>query len=335
MARALDVLVRKTALAMVLALLLPTAAPAADVVVEYYHLDAAGSVRVVTDRAGSVVERHNYMPFGEEWCRGASCGSLPGQQPKRFTGKERDLETGLDYFGARYYGAGIGRFTTVDPVYTWGENLVDPQRWNRYAYARNAPFRYVDPDGRELRTTELARMQDIAGPAASKIAITNGKLDTSGITASDLQNNEGALLLHQLATSTNVYTYAEGSTIATAAGVQSFNGSAANLNNRPDSRYRHRKGGHKVPAELPPAGIDDAVVINPSIPMYQKANGQPVSTAALAFHELAEGYATVDGGQQYLPMSSGSHATAAARERTLVSQRPGFTLGLAGEELRR
>ena len=56
------------------------------------------------------------------------------------------------YFGARYYRANIGRFTTVDPLYTWQENLVDPQRWNRYAYARNNPLRYVDPDGRAIET---------------------------------------------------------------------------------------------------------------------------------------------------------------------------------------
>jgi RHS repeat-associated protein len=56
------------------------------------------------------------------------------------------------YFGARYYGSRIGRFTTIDPVYTWQENLVDPQRWNRYAYARNNPLRYKDPDGRVIET---------------------------------------------------------------------------------------------------------------------------------------------------------------------------------------
>jgi RHS repeat-associated protein len=54
------------------------------------------------------------------------------------------------YFGARYYQAKLARFTTVDPVYTWRENLVDPQRWNRYAYGRNNPLRYVDPDGRAV-----------------------------------------------------------------------------------------------------------------------------------------------------------------------------------------
>ncbi len=52
------------------------------------------------------------------------------------------------YFGARYLRADLGRFTTIDPVYTWTENLVDPQRWNRYSYVRNNPLRWVDPDGR-------------------------------------------------------------------------------------------------------------------------------------------------------------------------------------------
>ena len=126
--------------ALLLALL--AAPPARAQVVEYYHTDAIGNVRAITDASGNVIERHDYQPYGEEW--------LPqgGTQPLRFTGKERDVETGLDYFGARYYGSKIGRFTTTDPVYTWQENLVDPQRWNRYAYARNNPLRYTDPDGR-------------------------------------------------------------------------------------------------------------------------------------------------------------------------------------------
>ena len=126
-------------------------AGAADVV-EYYHLDALGNVRLITDENGDVVERHDYYPFGEE-CTTGPCATNPGVgagQPRKFTGKERDAETGLDYFGARYYGSKIGRFTTVDPVYTWNDNLLDPQRWNRYAYGRDNPFRYVDPDGRAI-----------------------------------------------------------------------------------------------------------------------------------------------------------------------------------------
>lgn len=132
------------------ALALTAPAARAGDVVEYFHLDAIGNIRVVTDQNKNVIERHDYYPFGEE-CTTGPCASNPGVgfgQPRKFTGKERDAETGLDYFGARYYGAKIGRFTTVDPLYTWNENLLDPQRWNRYSYVRNNPLRYVDPDGR-------------------------------------------------------------------------------------------------------------------------------------------------------------------------------------------
>jgi len=154
---------RRTLSLLVPAVLLPAFAAGADVV-EYYHLDAIGNVRAVTDQGGQVIERHDYLPFGEE-CTTGPCASNPGVgagQPRKFTGKERDAETGLDYFGARYYASKIGRFTTVDPVYTWRENLVDPQRWNRYAYARNNPLRYVDPDGRVIQLATPDTYIDLA-----------------------------------------------------------------------------------------------------------------------------------------------------------------------------
>ena len=128
----------------------PAPAQAQFQTVEYYHLDAVGNVRAVSDEAGQVIERHDYLPFGEEWCGTAVCSQTTAGQPYRFTGKERDPETGLDYFGARYYGSGIGRFTSIDPVYTWQENLADPQRWNRYTYGRSNPLRYIDPDGKAV-----------------------------------------------------------------------------------------------------------------------------------------------------------------------------------------
>ena len=140
-----------TRLTLTLALLLTAPAfaqtPAAPAgTIEYYHVDALGSVRAVTDASGAVVRSYHYHPFGE------GVGVEAGTDPMRFTGKPRDGETGLDYFGARYYAPRVGRFTTVDPVYTWQENLVDPQRWNRYAYVRNSSLRYRDPDGRIIET---------------------------------------------------------------------------------------------------------------------------------------------------------------------------------------
>ena len=126
--------------------------PVSAQIVEYYHLDGLGNVRAITDAAGNVTERHDYLPFGEE-CTTGPCATNPGVgagQPRKFTGKERDQETGLDYFGARYYGSKIGRFTTVDPVVNIKASLLNPQRWNRYSYSLNSPIRFNDPDGREV-----------------------------------------------------------------------------------------------------------------------------------------------------------------------------------------
>jgi RHS repeat-associated protein len=68
-----------------------------------------------------------------------------------FTGKERDSESGLDYFGARYYGAryygsALGRFTSPDPS-PGGISVQDPQSWNLYSYVRNRPLAMVDSNG--------------------------------------------------------------------------------------------------------------------------------------------------------------------------------------------
>ncbi len=73
----------------------------------------------------------------------------------RFTGKERDTETGLDYFGARYYSGAQGRFTSPDPFnptdelvgQEFDDYLANPQYWNKYAYSLNNPLKYKDSDG--------------------------------------------------------------------------------------------------------------------------------------------------------------------------------------------
>jgi RHS repeat-associated protein len=79
------------------------------------------------------------------------------------------------YFGARYYGSKMGRFTTIDPVFTWQENLEDPQRWNRYAYVRNNPLKYVDPDGRQM--VPLMTTVKLPGAAAARTDVGIGVLE--------------------------------------------------------------------------------------------------------------------------------------------------------------
>ena len=116
--------------------------------------DQLGTPRMVLDKTGSLtgVSRHDYLPFGEELS--AEVGgrqSAPGygafdKLRQQFASKERDFETGLNYFGARYYNSTLGRFTGVDPALESARG-TSPQSWNRYAYAFNNPLRYIDPLG--------------------------------------------------------------------------------------------------------------------------------------------------------------------------------------------
>jgi RHS repeat-associated protein len=101
----------------------------------YIHTDALGSPvrRTTTGGVPTTTERENYEPYG--W--GPLAQSTPG-----YTGHVADAETGLSYMQARYYDPFAGRFLSPDPVAASGENF------NRYWYANNNPYRYIDPDGR-------------------------------------------------------------------------------------------------------------------------------------------------------------------------------------------
>ena len=72
-------------------------------------------------------------------------GPFSDSVTQRFTGKERDSESGLDYFGARYYGSALGRWTSPDIGVD--QHPEDPQSWNLYSYVRNGPLSRTDPTG--------------------------------------------------------------------------------------------------------------------------------------------------------------------------------------------
>jgi len=117
----------------------------------FYHTDPAGTPLAMTNANGTVVWQADYKPFGEE-----NSTSGPAANDRRFVGKEKDEETGLSYFGARYEDAKIGRFIAPDPVRavdphsskTNEQLLLNPQRLNNYAYALNNPYAFVDQDGK-------------------------------------------------------------------------------------------------------------------------------------------------------------------------------------------
>jgi len=109
--------------------------------VRYYFRDHLGSTRIITRPDGGKYYDADYYPFGGERVYLNAC-----PDNYKFTGKERDPESALDYFGARYYSNPIGRFLSCDPSRA-GVRSPDPQTWNQYSYALNNPLRYIDPDG--------------------------------------------------------------------------------------------------------------------------------------------------------------------------------------------
>jgi RHS repeat-associated protein len=133
---------------------------------QYLSVDHLGSTRLVVDASGTPQRCSDYLPFGEEIPFGQNGRSgcyetlASPEYPsaadvvnQKFTGKERDAETGLDYFDARYFSAAQGRFTTSDwsgvPQPVPYANLSDPQTLNLYGYVRNNPLSRADADGHQ------------------------------------------------------------------------------------------------------------------------------------------------------------------------------------------
>ncbi len=106
----------------------------------------------------------------------------------KFSGKERDTESGLDYFGARYYDHSLYRFLSVDPVIPVGRALSNPQRWNLYGYCGNNPVKYVDPDG---NTYIIFIKQEQKLYIYDKDNILWGIFDASNNVANDRRNIKG------------------------------------------------------------------------------------------------------------------------------------------------
>ena len=139
--------------------------------VQWLVSDQLGTPRMIFDLTGNLasMKRHDYLPFGEELFAGVSGRSVAQGYAgdgvrQQFTSKERDVETGLDYFLVRYYSSQQGRFTSPDEFTggpdelfdfaerasenpTFYADLSEPQSLNKYQYAFNNPLRWIDPDG--------------------------------------------------------------------------------------------------------------------------------------------------------------------------------------------
>jgi RHS repeat-associated protein len=120
-------------------------ATGATIAVHYYFSDHLGSHGVVENATASACEQDiDYYPYGgveHDYC----ATQVP--QHYKFTGQERDAESGLDYFEARHFTSSLGRFMVPDPAGILAADPAAPQSWNLYAYVLNNPLNAIDPFG--------------------------------------------------------------------------------------------------------------------------------------------------------------------------------------------
>jgi RHS repeat-associated protein len=124
--------------------------------VVYYHGDHLGSASVLTNSSGTLIEETTYLPFGSVKSGGTKSTFL-------YTDQENDPETGLYYYGARYYDPELMRFAEADPTIP---DIYDPQSLNRYSYVKNNPLKYTDPTGLAYWVGALTGILNVAGGMA-------------------------------------------------------------------------------------------------------------------------------------------------------------------------
>jgi RHS repeat-associated protein len=124
---------------LILLLALSSFSASASERVTYYHNDHLGSPVAATNAQGDLLWQEEYSPYGKRLVKADT-----SDNPRAYTGHQDVVALGLTYMDARWYDPELGRFLAIDPVDFHEGNI---QSFNRYAYANNNPYRYVDPDG--------------------------------------------------------------------------------------------------------------------------------------------------------------------------------------------
>jgi RHS repeat-associated protein len=138
----------------------------------YQFSNMLGSMCLELDEQSRVISYEEYFPFGSTSYQGVAT-AFQNAAPKRYrySGKERDGESGLYYYGARYFASWLGRWTSADPILDLGRNL--------YSFVLNNPVRLIDPDGRQSEPPDDEE-EDLmnggitikAGPVQTKVGLT-------------------------------------------------------------------------------------------------------------------------------------------------------------------
>jgi RHS repeat-associated protein len=255
--------------------------------VTYIHTDGLGSPVARTNEKGELISRTRYEPYGA-----TAGGATPGIG---FTGHVNDPETGLTYMQQRYYDPLAGRFMSVDPVLT--DNNTGAS-FNRYVYANNSPYRYIDPDGRDSESPYC-----LTGGGCNKYSGSSGSAGRNDAIATGAKIGAGAGVVVALicdAGTGGVCVLGNPSIVATGTLIGGIGGAIAN-----DLKEKFSGGSS---ASLPPGGPDGdenkrAVTIDESRAkhIFREKEGHLADTPAnrLSLENLANNPRTQVGVDKY------------------------------------
>jgi RHS repeat-associated protein len=298
----------------------------------YYTQDRIRSTRIVTDDTGTVVYAAGHDPYG-----GIQKVWLDDFDPKRkFSDKERDGETGLDYFGARFYSAPRYRWLSADPALYLDVAIKNPQAWNLYSFCRNNPTSFIDPTGQIVYADEgaFARIKDMFGVLGVLLTRdADGRLHLAHLSA-EAKNTiekyapELVFWINAIKDESTVFYVGEGSVVPTSKGDISMGDEIA-TNLTAGNEWR-------LSAKRPPVQYDAVIVINPcATPRIGGWENKLVSLNAILYHEFAEAYANLKFGWYRYPMqgfrnAETGHYWAGQMEMLMLKNNPDFTACPAG-----
>ena len=265
-----------------------------------------GSASVITDAAGNVQQRYFYYPYGGQQ---SAVGSDPNHY--KFNGKERDTESGLDMFGARYYGSSLGRFMTPDwaakPITVPYANFGNPQSLNLYSYVTNNPLTLLDDDGHDiiyaagLQNSQLvkdsvqailsnphtsANLSGYVGPNSPNLTIQSGDL-SAGDTRTVLPSGQTLTTTVQGNTAPDIQTSTVTSNGVTSAPETILTGATITIDNRTSKGDTPgvlvHESVHAGEAQADPAKFSKDAAAEKSLPHDQRPQEQRANAAQQAF----------------------------------------------------
>ena len=245
-----------TRLALLLAFSAFAASAGAQTTITFFHNDILGSPAIATDADGAVVWKENYLPYGHR----LQAPAAGANNKLWFAGKPYDQTNWITYMGARYYIPLIGRFTSVDPQGIVPEN---PHSFNRYAYANNNPYKYVDPDGRSatLALKVLVTAAVLVGAANHLTPEQRARMEQAGAL---LQQRTSELLDRA-----SGLVFNEGADTSKGQVDTAVNGLTEGLKNETDAKGRPTKGQYVKPGGDAQKDLD-------SLPGTAGDNGQKI-----------------------------------------------------------